>query len=129
MVWVLHLNGAIDLVDPNKLIVTKTLHLPEDKISANAKFEIKALAVGPAVFNRIFGKDAKDNRPAIPSLFKEMSAKGLNPFLDKDPEVNKIGWVKLYKTGEGMATEYHIVPCSTSESKIVDGEELTKTVY
>ncbi len=40
MVWVLHLDGSIDLLDPNKLIVTKTLQLPKDEISPNAKFEI-----------------------------------------------------------------------------------------
>ncbi|MBN3581825.1 response regulator [Algoriphagus aestuarii] len=40
LIWVLHLDGTIDLLDPNRLIVTKSLHLPKELISANAKFEI-----------------------------------------------------------------------------------------
>lgn len=40
MIWVLHVDGAIDLLDPNKLIVTKNLRLPESLISPVAKFKM-----------------------------------------------------------------------------------------
>lgn len=40
LVWVVHNSGVIDLLDPNRLIVTKTLRLPKDKIPAIATYEI-----------------------------------------------------------------------------------------
>lgn len=40
LIWVVHNSGAIDLLDPNRLIVTKTLRLPKNEIPAVATYEI-----------------------------------------------------------------------------------------
>lgn len=48
LVWVVHSSGVIDLLDPNRLIVTKTLRLPKDKIPAIATYEIMIDSDGDA---------------------------------------------------------------------------------
>ncbi|WP_057938050.1 hybrid sensor histidine kinase/response regulator transcription factor [Algoriphagus resistens] len=40
LVWVVHSSGVIDLLDPNRLIVTQTLRLPKDEIPSSATYEI-----------------------------------------------------------------------------------------
>lgn len=48
MIWVVHSSGIIDLLDPNRLIVTKTLKLPKGKIPAVATYEIMVDSDGDA---------------------------------------------------------------------------------
>lgn len=40
MIWSVNQAGVIELIDPNRLIVTKTLRLPQSKIPASANYEI-----------------------------------------------------------------------------------------
>lgn len=40
LIWVVHSSGVIDLLDPNRLIVTQTLRLPKDEIPSSATYEI-----------------------------------------------------------------------------------------
>lgn len=40
LIWVVHSSGVIDLLDPNRLIVTQTLRLPKGEIPSSATYEI-----------------------------------------------------------------------------------------
>ena len=40
MIWAINQSGIIELIDPNRLIVTKTLRLPKSKIPESASYEI-----------------------------------------------------------------------------------------
>lgn len=40
LIWVIHNSGIIDLLDPNRLIVTKTLKLPKGEIPTVANYEL-----------------------------------------------------------------------------------------
>ena len=48
LIWVVHRSGVIDLLDPNRLIVTKTLRLPKEEIPASATYEIMIDSDGDA---------------------------------------------------------------------------------
>ncbi|MDR7130157.1 signal transduction histidine kinase/ligand-binding sensor domain-containing protein/DNA-binding response OmpR family regulator [Algoriphagus sp. 4150] len=48
LVWVVHSSGTIDLLDPNRLIVTKTLRLPDSDIPTIAGYEIMIDSDGDA---------------------------------------------------------------------------------
>ncbi|UZD23824.1 response regulator [Algoriphagus halophytocola] len=48
LIWVVSRTGFIDLLDPNRLIVTKTLRLPSEEIPALANFEILIDSQGDA---------------------------------------------------------------------------------
>ncbi|PZX54842.1 hybrid sensor histidine kinase/response regulator transcription factor [Algoriphagus chordae] len=48
LIWVVHSSGAIDLLDPNRLIVTMTLRLPKDEIPVAASYEIMIDSDGDA---------------------------------------------------------------------------------
>lgn len=89
--------------------------------------KIKALHIGKAAHNAIFGKPATKNRPAVVGVSEGMRKKGLSPMLLADQEKNKKGWLKLYKTGEGLSTEYHVEVVSTREKRVIDGEEVDVT--
>jgi hypothetical protein len=91
--------------------------------------KIKALKVPQSVKLALYGRPAKNHSAEIPSLIAQMQNKGLTPFVDKNPDKNKKGWLKLYKTGEGLATRY-VVEVATEKGKtVVDGTEVefTKT--
>lgn len=87
--------------------------------------KITALPVGPMVFNRLFGRKATDWAGAIPSLIKEMQAKNLTPYLDRDKTVNSKGWIKIWRTGEGLATQYHMELCTVPKEVVIEGETVT----
>ncbi|SFT53517.1 Signal transduction histidine kinase [Algoriphagus locisalis] len=48
LVWVVHTSGEIDLLDPNRLIVTKTLRLPKGEIPEQANYELMIDSDGDA---------------------------------------------------------------------------------
>ncbi|MEP1257997.1 two-component regulator propeller domain-containing protein, partial [Algoriphagus sp.] len=48
LIWVVHRSGIIDLLDPNRLIVTKTLRLPAQLIPASASYEMMIDSDGDA---------------------------------------------------------------------------------
>jgi hypothetical protein len=72
---------------------------------------IKALKVPQSVLQLLTGKDATETKPAIPSLIKTLESEGLSPF-DVRRQKPTLGWIKIYKTGEKLATRYHVVPCT-----------------
>jgi len=78
---------------------------------------IKALRVPASVLHILNGKEASDTRPAIPSLIKGMAADGVSPF-DVGQQKPKLGWLKIWKTGAGMATRYHVA--AVQEEKVVE---------
>ena len=88
---------------------------------------IYALRVGKAVLNRLFGKEATQYRPAIKSLNDELKRKGLCPYLTGDPKKDTQGWIKVWKTGEGIGTEYHLEVDAYEDTIEVDGEMVTTT--
>src|SRR5690606_13768186 len=48
MIWSINQGGIIELIDPNRLIVTKTLRLPSSKTPASASYEIMMDSAGEA---------------------------------------------------------------------------------
>ncbi|MEB2775454.1 two-component regulator propeller domain-containing protein [Algoriphagus sp. D3-2-R+10] len=48
IIWVIHSSGVIDLLDPNRLIVTKTLTLPKGEIPSLASYELMIDSDGDA---------------------------------------------------------------------------------
>lgn len=48
LMWVVHNSGVIDLLDPNRLIVTQTLRLPKNEIPITANYEIMVDSDGDA---------------------------------------------------------------------------------
>lgn len=85
--------------------------------------QVKALKVGAMVLNRLNGREGWGNVKSVPSLLKEMQDKGKSPYLSSDQEMNKVGWVRLWKTGEKLATEYHMEVAQTSTIKEIEGEK------
>lgn len=78
---------------------------------------IRAVRVPISITNRMFGKKATQNRPEVPSLLKEMAKRGLSPY-----DVTKTdGWIKIYKTGVGKATVYHVELAETEEERMIEG--------
>ena len=68
---------------------------------------IKAVRVPISVLDLLNGKEKTEYKPAIPSLIKQMAADGVSPF-DIVQQRPKQGWIKIYKTGEGLATRYAV---------------------
>ena len=48
IIWIVHSSGIIDLMDPNRLIVTKTLRLPKGEIPTLATYELMIDSDGDA---------------------------------------------------------------------------------
>ena len=89
----------------------------------SAKF--KALKVGPMVFNRLFGREATEWSAAVPSLLTQMKAEGQSPYLTNNPEKNKEGWIKIWRTGKKLATEYHLEPAKIAVQIEHNGKPVT----
>jgi len=65
--------------------------------------EIKCLKIGKDVINQLFGRKAYgDKVPEIKSLLASWASEGYDVYNIENNE----GWVKIYKTGEGMSTRY-----------------------
>lgn len=73
---------------------------------------IKCLKTSIMVKHQIYGRQGTKTSKEIPSLKDEMAKRGSNLFLNADPEKNKKGWLKIWRTGEKMGTEYHVVEAS-----------------
>jgi len=71
---------------------------------------IYALKITKAVINSLFGKDATQYRPEVKSILKEMGSNNMSPY----DISSKVGWLKLYKTGQKLATEYHVEVAETT---------------
>lgn len=65
---------------------------------------IKCVKLPPDAINQLFGKEASAYKPAYVSILDTAAKKGQSPY-DLTKET---GWLKMYKTGEGLGTRYHI---------------------
>lgn len=85
---------------------------------------IKCIKLGPDVINQLFGKEATKYKPAYTSLIETAAKNGKNPY----DLFKNTGWLKMYKTGEGLSTRYHVSIESTQvEAVDENGETYTKT--
>jgi hypothetical protein len=89
---------------------------------------IKALKVSTSVLDILNGKDATQYKPALPSLLKTMALDGRSPF-DIRRNHPKEGWVRIYKTGEGLATRYFVEPVQYEEIVEQNGKKFKSTNY
>jgi hypothetical protein len=65
---------------------------------------VKILFVKESMLNVLFGtkEDKYRNQVATEGILQKMKAEGLNPYNIIDPK----GWLKLYKTGSGLGTQF-----------------------
>lgn len=89
---------------------------------------IKAVRVPVSVIDLMNGKDKTEYKPAIPSLIKQMAAGGVSPF-DIVQQKPKQGWIKLYRTGEKMATRYFVEAAEVNLTVEKDGRKFSATDY
>lgn len=89
---------------------------------------VKAVRVGISVLQFLTGKEATDTKPAIPSLIKKMAADGVSPF-DVRQSKPKRGWIKIYKTGTGLATRYFVEPVEVDVPFEQNGRKLMAKDY
>ena len=66
--------------------------------------EVRAIKLPRDIVNKLWGKGQTKFRPAVPSLITQMSANGHDIYNLR----SNTGWVKAWKTGEGMATAYSV---------------------
>lgn len=64
----------------------------------------KVLTTVGMVVDGLFGKEAWGDKPATKGLVNKMKDLKRNPFNLR----NKTGWLKIWKTGEGIETRYHV---------------------
>jgi len=89
---------------------------------------VKALKAPVSVHNQIAGRSGNQYREEIPSVFQQAIKNGMNIALTKDPEKNKTGWLKIWKTGQKMATRYHAAIDSSKETRDYGGTKAEVTV-
>lgn len=77
---------------------------------------VEALRISSTVIDQLMGRKKDDYNEEIVSLLDTMKSKGVSPFDLR----NSKGWVKIYKTGEGIGTRYHV------EQALVEKEDETK---
>lgn len=76
---------------------------------------VKAVKLPKDLINQLWGKAKTKYKEAIPSFLDEIRKEGLNPYNLRSP----IGWLKLWREGEGFGTEYH-VEVAKSEKHIIE---------
>ena len=85
---------------------------------------VKAMKMPKAIINQLWGKAKTKWTSEVPSLIEEMRKSGLSPFDLKSP----IGWLKMYKTGEGpFGTKYIVEEAKTEEIVMKNGRPVGKT--
>lgn len=116
--------------DPRFKTIQKAMDLYKEKesgyfyyIEPNSE-TIKCLKAGKMVINALFGREGKENIKAVPSLLKALAAVGKSPYKTDHQDC----WLKIWKTGEGLGTEYHVVRLEEYVVKVVDGETYSKKV-
>lgn len=83
--------------------------------------QVKCLKLNTAMINILFGREGDGQKiKTIPSLLEMLKKRGKSPY-DRSQEDC---WLKIWKTGEGIATEYFIEPAQTVEVRIIDGAEV-----
>ena len=89
---------------------------------------VKALKASMSIHNQIAGRTENQFVSGIPSVFTAAIKKGMNISLTPDPEKNSTGWMKIYKTGEKMATRYFVEIDTKKEYKNFDGQSAEVTI-
>jgi hypothetical protein len=117
-------NSAEAVVLKSKLAIFKPSDMAYILYIEPGSPEIKAMKVSVSVINCIKGREANQYSPAIPSLIKSMAADGVSPFDIFSPKA-EVGWVKLWKTGEGLGTRYHVAV----DEKTLEIEQNGKKYY
>lgn len=85
---------------------------------------IKCIKLGPDVINQLFGKEATKYKPAYVSILETAAKQGKSPY----DLMKNTGWLKMYKTGEGLSTRYHVaIETAQVEETDANGETFTKT--
>lgn len=91
--------------------------------------KITPLFVKETFLDKAFGRKPIPalNKGAIVGFVNELKAEGVNPFSVKDAG----GWLRLWKTGTGLETEFNISLDTESVKALIDGrqETVTKKVY
>ena len=78
---------------------------------------IKAVKLPKDLINQLWGKPKTKYKEAVPSFLDAMRKDGMSPYNLQSP----IGWLKLYRTGEGYGTEYHVEVAMKTETRIENG--------
>ena len=84
--------------------------------------EIRSVRLPKDVINQLFGKAATEHRPEVPSLLKELGKSNISPY---DTQSN-IGWLTLYKTGEGLGTKYTVALASSVSEVELHGKKFKR---
>ena len=90
--------------------------------------KVKSLKVGAQVLNRLFGRKGNEYIPEVKSLLDEMQKEGKSPFISPDPQMNTTGWVKIWKVGEKLSTEYFLEPATIETVEEINGRKAKVTV-
>ena len=88
---------------------------------------IKSIKFPPSMINILNGAKETHFRAAIPSLQEKLVKRGYSAFLTAKANDNSLYWLKIYKTGEGIATKYFI-DIDQNEVANDDGSTTTKPV-
>jgi len=92
---------------------------------------IKCLKLTQTGLEALFGREAWGDKPKKQGVVEYFRNKKIPVFLDASPELNRFGWIKIYKTGEQLGTEYHATPLEAAITRNdADGnpETVTKPV-
>lgn len=84
---------------------------------------IKALKLNPSMINTLFGRKGEGQIKDIPSIVDAIHKRGMSPYKPSNTKC----WLKIYKTGEKLATEYHVELFTTTEHDS-EGNETKKNV-
>jgi hypothetical protein len=81
---------------------------------------IKALKLNKSMINSLFGRKGEGQIKAIPSVVENLHKKGKSPYKIDHQDC----WLKIWKTGEGLATEYFIEHHAEVATKVIEGETI-----
>lgn len=79
---------------------------------------IKALKLNKMMINSLFGRKGEGQVKAVASVVDGLHKKGKSPYKMDHQDC----WLKIYKTGEGLATEYFVEHHTIDAVKEIDGE-------
>lgn len=83
---------------------------------------VKAIKLPRSVLDQLWGKAATKFRPAIESIINKMVADGADPYNLQ----SETGWIKVWKVGEGIGTQYHVEPATTVADVTMAGGKVGK---
>jgi len=87
--------------------------------------QLRAIKVSPLIIDQIWGRKATTFRKACASLQDALLKDGIHIFMTGNAETDKTGWVKMWRTGEKLGTDYHIALEVTQETDDFKGKQRT----